>query len=388
MTLTQSKSLHLGIDAFNIRGGGGETHLIELLRAAQPQEYGFDKVTIWSGESILQRLEERPWLRKIHDPLLNKPLPLRMYWQQFALDNLVHRESCDVFFVPGGTYRGFFKLVIVMSQNLLPFEWLEMRRYGVSWMLLKLLVLRYTQKQTLCQANGVIFLTDHARNVVMRTVKEIQGQTITIPHGVNRRFDRPPRAYDKINAATQKNFRILYVSTVTVYKHQWHVAEAVATLREAGVPVQLELIGPAYGPSLKRLQKVITRLDPDNEFIHYRGAIPYEDLDREYQNADAFVFASTCESFGQIVTEAMTAGLPIACSNTGTMRELLGENALYFNAEHPAEITEAIRKMIENPALRRRMAWGAYERAKVFTWERCAHETFSFIAQVAKENMQ
>lgn len=45
--------MRLGIDASNIRTGGGVTHLIELLRAAKPQEHGFDEVIVWGGSTYL-----------------------------------------------------------------------------------------------------------------------------------------------------------------------------------------------------------------------------------------------------------------------------------------------------------------------------------------------
>ena len=46
----------LGIDAGNIRAGGGVTHLVELLRAARPQAHGFERVIVWSSAATLAQL--------------------------------------------------------------------------------------------------------------------------------------------------------------------------------------------------------------------------------------------------------------------------------------------------------------------------------------------
>lgn len=51
-------------------------------------------------------------------------------------------------------------------------------------------------------------------------------------------------------------FPDLYVSIVDVYKHQRHVAEALANLREKGFPVQLDLIGSVYPPDLKQMGRI------------------------------------------------------------------------------------------------------------------------------------
>jgi glycosyltransferase involved in cell wall biosynthesis len=381
--------MRLGIDASNIRGGGGVTHLVELLRAADPQAYGFKQVIVWGGAATFGRFEERPWLRKVHEPLLDRSLPYRLYWQRFMLVRALRREGCDMLFAPGGSYIGPFRPFVSMSQNLLPFEWTEARRYGFSWQLLRNMFLRFSQSWSFRAANGVIFLTEYARDVVMKTVKDLDGMTTIIPHGINDRFFLPPRHQKALSDASREYpFRILYVSIIDVYKHQWHVAEAVAQLINEGLPVQLDLIGPAYPPALKRINKALHKFDKQGSCIRYHGLVPYEELLNWYHQADILVFASSCENMPNILLEAMVAGLPIACSNRGPMPEVLGAAGLYFNPENPAEIACAIRSLLDSPALRAEKAEAAYWRAKAFTWQRCAEQTFQFLAQQAADSSQ
>lgn len=374
--------MRLGIDASNIRAGGGVTHLVELLRAAKPQEHGFDEVIVWGGSATLNCLEDRPWLRKVCEPVLDQSLFMRLYWQLFTLDRLLRQEGCDALFVPGGTYPGAFSPFVTVSQNLLPFEWKEARRYGVSWMLLKMILLYKSQKLTFLRANGVIYLTQFARDAVIKKVKQLRGKSVVIPHGVDKRFLLAPREQRDIGSySLQHPLSILYISPVYVYKHHWRVAEAVAILHEAGFPIKLDLIGSADAPALKHLHQVTSRLDPEERFIYHHGFLPHSEIFCQYHKADIFVFASTCETFGMVITEAMAAGLPIACSNRGPMPEVLGDAGVYFDPEKPAEIAEAIRKLIEDPILRTEKAGAAFDRAKGFTWERCADKTFCFLAE-------
>ena len=51
-------SLTIGIDASNIRGGGGVTHLVELLRGFDPEGLGITRVVVWSGTKTLQALDQ------------------------------------------------------------------------------------------------------------------------------------------------------------------------------------------------------------------------------------------------------------------------------------------------------------------------------------------
>tara|TARA_B110000967_G_C18662689_1_gene448972 strand:+ start:50 stop:661 length:612 start_codon:yes stop_codon:yes gene_type:complete len=179
-------------------------------------------------------------------------------------------------------------------------------------------------------------------------------------------------------------FRILYVSSVDHYKHQWHVVKAVAQLRESGLPVALDLVGPSHSHPLMKLQRVIDEVDPNGEYIHYLGTLTYEAVQAIYTSSDLNVFASSCEAFGQILIEAMSAGLPIACSNRSAMPELLGNAGIYFDPENADDIAKAMRKLIDSPELRSQKAKMAFERAQEYTWHRCASDTFRILTKTAQ----
>ena len=55
--MSKHKPYTIGIDASNLRAGGGVTHLMELLRAAQPAEHDIDHIVVWGGKPTLKALE-------------------------------------------------------------------------------------------------------------------------------------------------------------------------------------------------------------------------------------------------------------------------------------------------------------------------------------------
>lgn len=376
-------TLTVGIDAANLRGGGGVTHLVELLRVVQPAMFGVERVVIWGGMPLLKALEDRPWLDKRNPSALNNGLLQRMFWQRYRLSHAARDEGCDVLFVPGGSYAGNYHPVVTMNQNLLPFDVRELRRYGCSLRTLKMLLLRVTQSRTFRKANGVIFLTQYARDAVLSVTGKLQGQACIIPHGLNPRFRKAPKLQHAMADYDDAHpYRVLYVSIIDQYKHQWHVVEAVATLRKLGLPIVLDLVGPAYPPALKRLNETIARVDAERHWVHYHGAIPFNELHHHYAQADLGLFASSCENMPNILLETMASGLPIACSNLGPMPEVLGDAGVYFDPEQPGEIVRALRELIESPQLRTELAQASYQRAQQFSWQRCADETFRFLVAV------
>ncbi len=377
--------MRLGIDASNIRLGGGVTHLTELLRVADPLACGFTQVIVWSGQATLNRIANRPWLLKSHQSLLDRSLPYRAVWQRFRLSRLARMARCDVLFVPGGSYAGDFHPMVTMSQTMLPFEWRELRRYGWSMTTLRLILLRRMQSRSFRRSDGLIFLTQYARDRVIQAIKATAARTTNIPHGIDDRFASPPREQRAISQfSLDRPFRILYVSIIDVYKHQWHVAEAMAKLRESGLPVVLTLVGPAYPPALKRLKAALERLDPEGTFIRYLGPIYHSDFPKHYGEADACLYASSCENMPNILLEGMASGLPIACSNRGPMPEVLGDAGVYFDPENPDDIARALRELIDSPELRAGLAKASFERAHSYSWQHCARETFTFLAEVSR----
>ena len=383
----------LGIDASNIRAGGPLTHLAEVLRHVEATQHGFSRVIVWSGAATLASISDRPWLEKVAEPLLAQSADpyrdrrhlQRAYWQRFVLPRRLAAEGCDVLFAPGGLVTTSFQPSVTMSQNMLPFEWREARRYGVSLASLRFLLLYLAQSATFKRATGIQFLTRYAMRTITAEARIDAAKAVVIPHGIGSHFYREPRAQRPIEQySLQKPFRVLYVSTVDLYKHQWHVAEAVARLRGAGVPIVLDLVGPMCQPAGQRMQQAMARLDPSGSFLFYHGAVAYQKQPEIYAAADLCVFASSCENMPLILLEGMASGVPIASSDRGPMPEVLGDAGVYFDPESPASIADALRSLLGSSELRAQKAKSAYSLALQYSWARCASETFAFLAECAR----
>jgi glycosyltransferase involved in cell wall biosynthesis len=374
----------LGIDAYNIRAGGCVTHLCEILKVVNPKIYGFNRVVVWGNAATLAKIDDRDWLCKVHVPLLERALMYRIFWHRFMSKKIVQHTECNLLFVPGGSNANGFYPIVTMSQNMLPFEWHELWRYRSPLAILRLLIIRWTQIRSFRKADGVIFLTKYAYENISEITGKMVGKSTIIPHGINPRFCLKPRVKRLTSDFSDKDpCRILYVSALYAYKHQWHVAEAVALLREKGIPIMLELVGPP-AEGMQRLKTTMDKIDPKRKFIKFKGEVPHETLSEFYGNADIGLFASSCENMPNILIEKMAASLPIACSNMGPMPEILGDAGIYFNPLDPNDIAFAIHKLIKSHDLRSNLAKLASVRAQKYSWKRCADETFGLLADIAK----
>jgi glycosyltransferase involved in cell wall biosynthesis len=94
-----------------------------------------------------------------------------------------------------------------------------------------------------------------------------------------------------------------------------------------------------------------------------------------YRRAAAFVYPSTFEGFGLPVLEAMAAGIPLACSDIEPLRSIAGDTAIRFDPSSDDDMLKALERLMSGHA----DVEGARQRARQFTWSRCAEETLRAI---------
>jgi glycosyltransferase involved in cell wall biosynthesis len=102
-----------------------------------------------------------------------------------------------------------------------------------------------------------------------------------------------------------------------------------------------------------------------------------ESLAGLYALSSAFVLPSLVEGFGLPVLEAMLRDVPVACSNASSLPEVAGDAALLFDPERQDEVTGAIRRLLDDPALAERLVARGRDRAAGFTWERTGAASLS-----------
>jgi len=382
--------MDLAVDACNISGGGGLTHLIHMLKAVVCADINFMNIHIWTSSATARKLPKRDWL-VVHTPdWCNAGLLRRMLGQQLLLPALVKQAGCEVLFSPGGTLPALSLVpMVTMSQNMLPFEPDRAALFGRwSWMRLKMRLLRIIQGRSFRRAQGVIFLTHYAQKAVTGALGGLRGLTVLVPHGIETRFVMAPRPQKDVWENDGHALRLLYVSIQMPYKHHVQLMDAVAQLFKQGRPIVLQMVGGNAGPYAELVRRKRLALDPDGVYLQDLGHVDFDRLHELYRKVDAFVFASSCENLPNILIEAMAAGLPIACSERGPMPEVLGDAGVYFDPEVPLSIASAIQKLGDDAPLRAQLAERAWQKAQAYSWARCARETLNFVSQVAQHAKQ
>ncbi|MDH7485405.1 MAG: glycosyltransferase family 1 protein [Anaerolineae bacterium] len=117
--------------------------------------------------------------------------------------------------------------------------------------------------------------------------------------------------------------------------------------------------------------------------VRFLGFVPDEALPALYTLAELFVYPSLYEGFGLPPLEAMACGTPVVCSDRPSLPETAGDAALMVDAEDVEGLAVAMRRVLEDEALRARLVEKGFAQARRFTWEKAAQKLLA-VYQEAK----
>jgi glycosyltransferase involved in cell wall biosynthesis len=155
-------------------------------------------------------------------------------------------------------------------------------------------------------------------------------------------------------------------------------------LKLAGI--HLTVIGS--GEEEKHIKSLVSSLQLENH-VDLVGYVPKDNLPDFYNRADVFVLPSISESFGQVLLEAMSSGLPIIASRVGGIPETVkhGVGGLLIEPENSGAIVAAVRTLAKDKALRTSMAAHNLKLAtQSFQWSTVAQQYEKLFSDAIEES--
>ncbi len=176
---------------------------------------------------------------------------------------------------------------------------------------------------------------------------------------------------------------LLYVGTIQPRKNLSRLVEAFGILSShTGRQYQLVVAGKR-GWLYEQIYGKVEKLRLGDRII-FTDYVPDADLPLLVGGARLSVLPSLYEGFGMPLLEAMACGTPVVASRVSALPEVAGEAALLVDPRDVEALAEAMERVLGDEELRSDLRRRGLERAKEFSWDRCARETLAVLKMVGQ----
>jgi glycosyltransferase involved in cell wall biosynthesis len=358
--------------------GGTETYAAGLLHGLAEIDRRNEYVVFVNRESESWPLPGVVNFTRVVCPVWAAGRASRYLFEQVRLPRLLAKHQIDVVHSLG--YVGPLAAPCPSVVTIHDMNYIRLRRIipGV-----KRASLRFFSIQSARRANHVITISDFSKKEICGTIKLDPGK-ITVTHLGTMRNGPLNSSGNWMELTRRYRIRAPYVVAFggrTLNKNIPYLIRAFALLKGA-FPHSLVLIG--HIPS-------DVDLAIESEGIQDRmtitGYVPQEHVPSLLSHADLFVLPSLYEGFGLPVLEAQQAAVAVACSTVGSLPEVGGDGALYFDPTSVEHIAGTIRRCLSDAKLRSHLILKGRANLSRFSWDRTARETLSVYQDVFNKNM-
>ncbi|MCF8453577.1 MAG: glycosyltransferase family 4 protein [Pedobacter sp.] len=309
-------------------------------------------------------------------------------WEQLALPMAVKREGCDILHCTSNTAPIFCSVPLIITlHDIIYLESISLFKKGGAW---------YQKIGNMYRRWVVPIVTRKSRMIVTvsafekERIKEFMGlgdNLTAIYNGVGEHFrkitDKGILENAKKKYLLPENF-IFFLGNTDPKKNTPNVLKAFAGFNAAStLKYKLVLLDYAENVLMNLLNEIgHPELRQD---IVMTGYVPNAEMPAIINQCKVFLYPSLRESFGIPILEGMACGVPVITSDTSSMPEIAGGAALLINPDKPAEITEAINKLVNDEDLRNQLINSGMKRAEDFSWKKMAQDYLKLYQNIYKQ---
>jgi len=228
----------------------------------------------------------------------------------------------------------------------------------------------YQKKKAAETSDGIICISESTKNDLLEYYKIPESRIRVIYHGNSLNAEPGERVISRPY--------FLYVGDRRAYKNFEIMLKLFST--SDNIKRDFRLVCFGGGSFTRTEQRIINEYDLQNIVMQISGND--EKLAGLYKYAEMFVYPSFYEGFGIPLLEAMQYECPIVASNTNALREIGGEAALYFEPGNTESLIEAVNSLLSSEDKRNEIISKGRERIRLFSWDKCAEETYNFYKEI------
>jgi glycosyltransferase involved in cell wall biosynthesis len=235
------------------------------------------------------------------------------------------------------------------------------------------------------RADAVIAVSEATKRDVIERLGVPEDRVSVVPEAVDSAFDPPPaeegRALARAGFAVPDRY-VLYVGQFDPRKNVRGLLRAFAVAAERERDLRLVIVGD-LGKLSSHLRDALEAEHAPRDQVIVTGFVDDPTLAALYAGAECLLHAAFLEGFGLTALEALAAGTPVVGYAGGAVAEVVGDAGLLVPSGEEQALGLALRRFLDDGALRANLRARARSRASAFSWDRTADETLTVYRRVA-----
>ncbi len=228
-------------------------------------------------------------------------------------------------------------------------------------------------------ASRIATVSYYSRNDIANTFKVPKNKIDVVYNGLNEHFIENTNCISPAFSIEKPYF--LYIGSVNPRKNIARLILAFSEFKRGkNSDIQLVIAG-AKGWLLQDVQNALDNSEFKSDIV-FTGRLTDGELKFVLSNALALVFIPYFEGFGLPLIEAMSCNVPVISSNVTSLPEIAGDAALYVDPYNTTEIANAMKRIFEDPYLRKLLISSGIQQAKKFSWEQTSERLWNSIMKV------
>lgn len=289
--------------------------------------------------------------------------------QQLFSGYFLARSKCDLLFCPGSLSPVFINKPCVVTIH-------DMAYRDVPYSVSKLNRLWYRLIVPFAarRADKIIAVSDFSKSRILHWLDVSTDSVHTVHEGPLRSMDHEPVSWGRLRRQynlTEDVF--LSISSGLPNKNIYLLIQAYLMFvqRTASDNTCLVLVGHRATDDMEQLLEQ----SPYRNKVVFTGFITEREKVEFLKRSRLYIFSSLYEGFGLPVLEAQSCGLPLICSKAGSLPEIAGLGALYFDPSSVDDLALKLSEAYANESLREELIENGYQNAARYSWSRAADET-------------
>lgn len=297
--------------------------------------------------------------------------PIRIFWEQALLPFYTKKYGIDVLHSPG-----YVSPLMANCAKVVTIHDMQYYYYPEYFPKAKLLYWRYFIPLSARSSDLVVTVSNNSKRDIINLLN-IPAEKVIVTYEASKfSIDGLNNTWSDNDTFCKHNIKrnyILSVASLLPHKNLDKLIEGFGLLANK-VEHQLVLVG-LKGRALNTIRDAIKKKGIKQDRVLLLGYVSDIELVTLYRNASLFVLPSLFEGFGIPLLEAMSLRCPVAASNRTSIPEIVGDAGILFDPVDRIEIANAIYSILSNAHLINNLIKKGYDRAKIFSWEKMAHET-------------